>query len=51
VDGAGAAQAHAATELGAGEVQFIAEIPKERHIAVAFELTGLPVDFEFDQKG
>ena len=43
VDGAGAAQPHAAAKLRAGEVQFIAQVPQEGHIAVPVEFTGLPV--------
>src|SRR4030095_3689400 len=44
-------QPHAAAELGASEVQFVAQIPEEGNVAVPIEFTGLPVDSQLDHSG
>ena len=38
VDGAGAAQRHAAAELGAGHAQHVAQHPEERRVAVDIDV-------------
>src|ERR1700722_15593839 len=43
---AGAAQRHAAAELGAGELQVIAERPQQRHVRRDVELVRIAVDGE-----
>src|SRR6266480_426058 len=48
VHGTGAAQRHAAAELGAGELQVIAEGPEERHVRIDVQLAGVTVHGQFD---
>ncbi len=42
--GAGTARADAAPELGAGEAEFVAEVPEEGHGSVAVEGATLAID-------
>jgi len=42
VHGTGAAQRHAAAELGAGELQMIADGPQERHLRIDIQLAVSP---------
>jgi hypothetical protein len=48
VDGAGAAQGHAAAELGAGEAQGFAEDPEQRRVAGDVHRAVLAIDVEVD---
>ena len=50
MDRACAAKPHPAAEFRAGQFQFIAEIPEQRHIAVALEFSALAVYRDFDHK-
>jgi hypothetical protein len=43
---AGAAKGSAATELTAGQSNFVPEIPQQRHIRVAIELTADTIDLQ-----
>ena len=46
VDGAGAAQAGAAAELGAGQFQVLAHHPEQRRVGLGFDARRLAVDRE-----
>jgi len=48
VHGAGAAQPHAATELGAGELEVFAHGPQQGHVGVGIDASRLAVDGELD---
>src|SRR3989449_11978 len=48
MDGAGAAQRHAAAELGAGQPDHVAQHPEQRHVRRHVDLMGLTVDFQRD---
>ena len=50
VHGAGAAQGHAAAELGAGEAQRVAQHPQQRRFRIDVDLHGLAVDVELDHR-
>ena len=51
MDRAGAARTDAAAELGARELQVLADDPEERHLGTHVDLVVLPVDIERDHKG
>src|SRR4051794_22004398 len=46
--GAAATEADAASELRAGEIQLVTQVPKERHVAISIELADLSVDCQLD---
>ena len=46
VHSAGAAERHAAAELGPGEPELISDVPEQRHVGVAIELATYAVDFQ-----
>ncbi len=48
MDRAGSAQRHPAAELGAGQRQFVAQIPEQRHRGVVVERTLDAIDFQAD---
>ena len=50
MDGAGAAERDAAAELGAGEPEFVAEVPQQRHVGIAVEAARSPVHGQFDHR-
>jgi hypothetical protein len=49
--GAGAAQRHAAAELGAGHAQHVAQHPEERRVAVHIYALCVPIDFNGEGHG
>src|SRR5262249_12144239 len=49
--GAGAAQRHAAAELGAGHAEHVAHDPKERRVTVDIDAMGVAVDFDGEGHG
>src|SRR3984893_14802201 len=51
VDGAGAAQRHPATELGAGHAEQVAQHPKQSRVAVNIDAVGRSVDFDGEGHG
>jgi hypothetical protein len=46
MDSASPAKSFAAPEFGAGELEFIPEVPQQRHVRVAVELAAHSIDFE-----
>ena len=49
--GAGAAQGHAAAELGAGHAEHVAQHPQQRRVAVDIDLMRCAVDLQRESHG
>lgn len=49
MDGACTAQAHPASELRPRELDYVVEIPQQRHLLIAIELLAFPVNLQLDQ--